>query len=1101
MAGYTRQSSASILSGEIVSAAPINAEYNQIESAFNASTGHKHDGTTAEGPPIDRIADADQNNKVLIDTSNNHIEFYIDTGASTEQVRIQDGAIVPITDNDIDLGTSSLEFKDLYVGGTANIDTLDTSFIVVDAGTAGAPSITTTGDTDNGLFFNAANQMSYTSGGTAQVTFKDGSVVPVTDDDIDLGASGAEFKDLYIDGTANIDSLVADTADINGGTIDATVIGGTTAAAGTFTDMSATGTSTIVAGTINNTVIGGTTAAAGTFTTVNATTVTGTTVTDGTASFSSGALTGATTGSFSSNVTVGGNLTVNGTTTTVNSTTVTVDDPIFTVGGDTPPGADDNKDRGIEFRWHNGSAAKTGFFGFDDSTGYFTFIPDGTNTSEVYSGTLGTLEVGGVRLSGTTQTVAYVPSSVSITGGSITGITDLAVADGGTGASTASDARTNLGVAIGSDVQAYDAGLLSIAGLTTAANKMIYTTASDTYAVTDLTAAGRALIDDADASAQRTTLGLGTIATQDANNVNITGGTITGITSFALGSSVKFELDTTTTDADPGSGKFRFNNTNQNTATELYIDDLDDAGTNIETWIQGFSLSTSVATKGLLYIREELTPSNFLAFKVTGVTNNTGYTKLTVSNVASSATSPFANTDKLLVAYSLTGDKGDTGDVTGPASSTDNAIARWDGTAGNLIQDSSVFIADNGSVGIGTSFPVVELDIVGNKASYVMNRVYNQSTSAGSQSMLSLQTGSASHLVNIVMNDNTGSGYFQFSSGTGVQAAYYDFAQHIFRNQGGGSERMRVDSSGNVGIGTSSPSATLEVNGTSNATIQPSNAIIKMNSNGGNGLYMGNLGASTYASYIQAGFVSADAPDVDYNLLLQPNGGNVGIGTTPDGTLHVHTATAGSVTAWVDADELTVENSGQSGITILSPDTSDSTLAFGSPTAVPGAYLRWRYDYKRLLIGTNVASGYTVFLTGAGLEGMRLDSSGNLGIGTSSPAAALDVSGTARATQGMPIITEAGTAKTLALTDNGGYVRTTSGSAVTITVPLNSSVAFPTGAEIVVFQDGAGLVTFAATGGVTIKSKDSNLSLGGQYSSATLKKVAADAWDLIGDLA
>jgi len=703
MAGYTRQSSAQILSGEIVSAAPINAEYNQIVNAFDNSTGHKHDGTVAEGPPIDRIADADQNNKVLIDTSNNHIEFYVDTGASTQQLRIQDGAIVPITDNDIDLGTSSLEFKDLYIDGTANIDTLATSLIVVDAGTAGAPSITTTGDTDNGLFFNAANQMSYTSGGTAQVTFKDGSVVPVTDNDIDLGASGAEFKDLYIDGTANIDSLVADTADINGGTIDATVIGGTTAAAGTFTNMSATGTSTIVAGTINNTVIGGTTAAAGTFTTVNATTVTGTTVTDGTASFSSGALTGATTGSFSSNVTVGGNLTVNGTTTTVNSTTVTVDDPIFTVGGDTPPGADDNKDRGIEFRWHNGSAAKTGFFGFDDSTGYFTFIPDRTNTSEVYSGTLGTVEVGGVRLSGTTQTVAYVPSSVSITGGSITGITDLAIADGGTGASTAANARTNLGLAIGSNVQAYDAGLQSISGLTTAANKMIYTTASDTYAVTDLTAAGRALIDDADASAQRTTLGLGTIATQDANNVNITGGSITGISTFALGNSVKFELDTTTTDADPGSGKFRFNNTNQNTATELYIDDLDDLGTNIESWIQGLSLSTSVVTKGILYIREEQAPSNFLGFKVTGVTNNTGYTKLTVSNVASSATSPFANTDKLLVAYSLTGDKGDAGSLTGPGSSTDNAIVRFDGTGGGLAQDSSVLIADDGSMIISGS--------------------------------------------------------------------------------------------------------------------------------------------------------------------------------------------------------------------------------------------------------------------------------------------------------------------------------------------------------------------------------------------------------------
>ena len=119
-------------------------------------------------------------------------------------------------------------------------------------------------------------------------------------------------------------------------------------------------------------------------------------------------------------------------------------------------------------------------------------------------------------------------------------------------------------------------------------------------------------------------------------------------------------------------------------------------------------------------------------------------------------------------------------------------------------------ITANGYLGIGAT-PTVELDIVGNKASYVMNRVYNQSTSAGAQSIFSLQTGSANHLVNIVMNDNTGSGYFQLSSDTGVQAAYYDFAQHIFRNQGGSAERMRIDSSGNVGIGASTPEQLLHV--------------------------------------------------------------------------------------------------------------------------------------------------------------------------------------------------------------------------------------------------------------------------------------------------
>ena len=112
--------------------------------------------------------------------------------------------------------------------------------------------------------------------------------------------------------------------------------------------------------------------------------------------------------------------------------------------------------------------------------------------------------------------------------------TDLAVANGGTGASTAGDARTNLGLVIGTDVQAQDAGLQSIAGLTTAADTMIYTTASDTYATTSLTSFARSLLDDSSASTARSTLGLGSIATQAASNVTITGGSITGITDLAV---------------------------------------------------------------------------------------------------------------------------------------------------------------------------------------------------------------------------------------------------------------------------------------------------------------------------------------------------------------------------------------------------------------------------------------------------------------------------------------------------------------------------------------------------------------------------------------
>ena len=72
------------------------------------------------------IRDADSLNKVLVDSTNNHLEFYVEVSSSAvQQLRIQDGAIVPITDNDIDLGTSSLEFKDLFIDGTANIDAIN----------------------------------------------------------------------------------------------------------------------------------------------------------------------------------------------------------------------------------------------------------------------------------------------------------------------------------------------------------------------------------------------------------------------------------------------------------------------------------------------------------------------------------------------------------------------------------------------------------------------------------------------------------------------------------------------------------------------------------------------------------------------------------------------------------------------------------------------------------------------------------------------------------------------------------------------------------------------------------------------------------------
>lgn len=144
MAGYTRNdTSNNIATGNVINAADLDGEFDALVAAFHASTGHTHDGTAANGAPITKIG-------------------------PVQDLVISTGAITPKTDNTVDLGSSSFE-----------------------------------------------------------------------------------FKDLYIDGTANIDALVADTADINAGTIDGVVIGGSTTAAGSFTTLTTSSTVTLNGGTAN----------------------------------------------------------------------------------------------------------------------------------------------------------------------------------------------------------------------------------------------------------------------------------------------------------------------------------------------------------------------------------------------------------------------------------------------------------------------------------------------------------------------------------------------------------------------------------------------------------------------------------------------------------------------------------------------------------------------------------------------------------------------------------------------------------------------------------------------------------------------------------
>jgi len=145
-------------------------------------------------------------------STDNAIIFDID---GTQQIKLTDGALVPITDNDIDLGTNSLEFKDAYFDGTVEADAITVGGTAVLTGGA-ETAITSIYNTSLALGYGAShanidfgtdNAIIFDIDGTQQIKLQDGALVPITDNDIDLGTNSLEFKDAYFDGTVEADAI------------------------------------------------------------------------------------------------------------------------------------------------------------------------------------------------------------------------------------------------------------------------------------------------------------------------------------------------------------------------------------------------------------------------------------------------------------------------------------------------------------------------------------------------------------------------------------------------------------------------------------------------------------------------------------------------------------------------------------------------------------------------------------------------------------------------------------------------------------------------------------------------------------------------------
>jgi len=951
MAGYTRQST--FADGDTITAALFNNEYNQLLNAFNSLTGHKHDGTTGEGAVIALIGDtgvATPLNKVLIDTTNDHIEFWIDVSStSVQQLYIADGAIIPVTDSDIDLGTTSLRFKDTYTDTVTTTGNVSIGGDLTVTGSATISGNLTFGDADTDSI-NLAAEI-------------DSDIIPNTDGTYDLGSATKEWQDLYIDGTANIDSLVADTADINGGTIDGATIATSdiTVGSGKTLDVSS-GTLTLAddqisgdkveGGTIAATTITTLTSTTGNITNVNATTldttnieVTNLKAKDGTSAGSIADSTGV--------VTLGSSVL---TTTDINGGTI---DGV-TIGGTT-------------------AGAVT-----------FTDLSDGTITIAGFADE-DNMSSNSATLLPTQQSVkAYVDSQVTAqdldfqgdTGGALSIDLDsesLTIA-GGTGIDT-SGATNTLTVAI-------DSTVATLTGTQTLTNKTLTSPDINTPDIDGGTIDGTVIGGTTPAAGTFTTLTAntsiaGTLATAAQPNITSVGtlsaltvtGEITANGGIALGNDDiatfgnsdelqiyydgyvawfdnqdSVEKSTHIKVVDDGYITLKAGNDNMiqaagNSNVSLYYD----GSPKLATTSTGIDVTGTATMDGLTVVGE------------TTSSNGTYGTKLTYSNGNQSGIiDTFGNHN---LEFRANDDRAMNIAANGDISFYDDT-----GTSQALFWDASAE-----SLGIGGASTLAALETRGNEYSA---RFFGTTTSNGLQ-IYHDETNTIAKL----KATNSG-GDLMLEAGTASGLLFFNTA---------GSERLRIDSSGNVGIGTTSVDVKLHIGDTSASTLLK---LERLSVGGTMGIDFNAGNNGSIFNNIQYGRIDVQSTATG--------------GSAESGMMTFHTRNSGAT-----AERMRIESSGNVGIGTDSPsqklhvDGGNSLIKSSyDATGTTNSYLyfatRQDGNWRNSTIGNT--GNALVFGTGGtgtthtnATERMRIDSSGNVGIGTSpNTTFKLDVEGAVR---------------------------------------------------------------------------------------------------------